>query len=70
MPQELKGRLTVLCPSCRQQAPVKVGLELQWHCPHRIITLRQSPTRRFPTLGNDRVDHRSHEGSESHVTTL
>lgn len=65
MPQELKGRLTVLCPACREGAPRPIGTALEWSCPHRNTTVLETRTHRFFTMG-----HASCEGYERHITTI
>lgn len=50
MPQELKGLFTILCPACRERAPVFVGNRFQWHCLHHHATVEETNDRRFVTF--------------------
>lgn len=72
MPQELKGWLTVLCPACRVRGPALIGKALEWHCPHRKTTVRETNARRFVTLGKDSValPHQEDPNNGSHVTII
>lgn len=55
MPQELKGLFTVLCPACRERAPIFVGHQFEWRCSHRKATVRETKTRRILSLNKDSV---------------
>lgn len=53
MIQVLKGSLTILCPSCREQGPVSTGQGFEWSCVHRKVTVVETKDRRFITLNQD-----------------
>lgn len=73
MPQKLKGLFTILCPSCRERAPVLTDGRLEWRCLHRQTIVRETSSHLLLTLGKHSsplylLDDSSHKGDGIHVT--
>lgn len=72
MPQQLKGLFTALCPRCRESAPVFARGQFEWKCSHRQVSIRESVTHRFLTLGKNSaaLSHLDDSDNGSYVTTV